>query len=179
MLTSFSISLIQGRVILLEGPLIENSLTKSTCWKGRGIFSWLMSNVGGPRSLWAVVTLELVVWVLQEAGWESPEEQAGEPHFSLVSTLVQASRLLPWLSSVMDCNADQYAEINPLFPKLLLVVVFYDSNRKVTKTLLPSPQETGKTALTKTQKTRWGRTNKSLVPWILLPCPQEIPSRGS
>lgn len=38
-LTSFSINLIQGRVILEEGPLIENSPTKLTCWKGRGIFS--------------------------------------------------------------------------------------------------------------------------------------------
>ena len=38
-------------------------------------------------------------------------------------------RFLVGFASVVDCNTELQVEINPFLPKLLLVMVFYHSNR--------------------------------------------------
>lgn len=67
-----------------------------------------------------------------KAGWVSPEEQSS-------STLPKASDsaptlFLPSLPSVMDCYLEIQDAVNHLLLQLLLFMVSYPSNRKVTKT---------------------------------------------
>lgn len=106
-----------------------------------GAFSLLMIDVGGPSSLLVLVHPK-VLDAMKKAGWARRQEQASKLFFygfsSMASPSVLASRFLLYLSSGLTLLTDgllpESLQWNISFlSKLLLVMVFYHSNRN-TKT---------------------------------------------
>ena len=74
----------------------------------------------------------------KKADWASHKEQASKQHLSRVSVSTPTSSSLCWLpvptSFNDDCWYRNMRQINPLLPKLLLVMVFHHDNRSLIKT---------------------------------------------
>lgn len=68
---------------------LHNIDLKATLWS---IFGWLMVDMGGPNSLWAVPFLSWWSWCLEKSGWVNSGEKTRKQNFSVASTSVSASK---------------------------------------------------------------------------------------
>lgn len=99
------------------------------CWKVCRAFSCLMTKIAGPNLLWLVPPLG--IFVLGGIRKTGHGKQMGKPYLSTASAPASALRFLSWIhdwTSMGDRLGCRRREINPLLPKLLVVMVLYHSN---------------------------------------------------
>ena len=107
--------------------------TRLACGKTCSAFSWLIIYVGEPSSLWAIPSQLVVLGAISKQTKYSIRSRLEDitPAWPLHQLLSQGL-LLVW---VMYCAMELKTEINPFLPNLLLIMVFYHSNRN-SKSLL-------------------------------------------
>jgi hypothetical protein len=105
----------------------ENVLSHQlVLYAGHGAFSWLVINVEG----------QMILGCKRENCPHQEEQANKQLHFSMVSTSVPVSRLLPWNPELTSQDGLQL--LSDISFMLLSNLILYDSNRKETKTLSTS-----------------------------------------
>lgn len=76
--------------------------TRLACGQTFGVFSWLITDVGGPSHCECWYPQVGSPWVLEESSRATHEGQVCKEHSSMMSPSVSAARFLPCLSSFPD-----------------------------------------------------------------------------
>lgn len=118
-------------------PQLRNFLHYMACGQVCGAFSWFLVVLRGPSTLWEVPSLGRWAWAVKEKQLIKPREHVSKKHSSTVTICfssclqIPASRFLPWLPSLMDCNMKPS---KPFSHQCCLCSMFYQNNPKETRT---------------------------------------------
>lgn len=91
-----------------------------------GTFSWLIVDVGRPRTLWAGISLAGWLKLCKKSNWESNEEQARRNPTAMVSASVLVSTFLPCvLSLCLPSRMDRNLEAGIKSPPYIVLVIVF------------------------------------------------------